>query len=136
MSANVYVDRHGAADQPPRHAGDRPATGEDARAAQAGITARLAEIGFVLPGTITERMRRCGKPNCHCAQDPTALHGPYIQWTRTVDGKTVTKQLTADQWTRYQPWFDNARKLRELLTRLEAVSLDAINHAEGWGGKT
>ncbi|MGH9285040.1 MAG: DUF6788 family protein [Acidimicrobiales bacterium] len=113
-----------------------PATGDDARAAQARIAARLAQIGFALPGTITERMRRCGKPNCRCARDPAALHGPYIQWTRTVTGKTVTKQLNADQWARYQPWFDNARELRELLTRLEAISLDVITHTEGWGAKT
>lgn len=113
-----------------------PVTGDEARATQASIAAGLAQIGFVLPGTITERMRRCGKPNCHCAGDPAALHGPYIQWTRTVGGKTVTKQLNADQWTRYRPWFDNARQLRELVNRLEAASLDAIHQAEGWGAKT
>lgn len=109
---------------------------KEARAAQARITEDLAKIGFVLPGTITERMRRCGKPNCHCAKDPDALHGPYIQWTRTVAGKTVTKQLTADQWARYRPWFNDARQLRELLSRLEALSLDAISQAEGWGAKS
>lgn len=109
---------------------------DDERAAQARIAAALAQLGFVLPGTITERMRRCGKPNCHCAHDPAALHGPYIQWTRTAGGKTVTKQLTADQWARYRPWFDDARQLRELLSALEALSLDAIHQAEGWGAKT
>lgn len=122
-----------------RNARDTPrstSVGEDAGVAQQQIAARLARIGFVLPGTITERMRRCGKPNCRCAQDPAALHGPYIQWTRTVDGKTVTKQLTADQWARYRPWFDNARQLRELYSALEALSLDAIRQAEGWGAKT
>lgn len=117
---------------------DTPMTtiGDDALATQQHIATRLAQIGFVLPGTITERMRRCGKPNCRCAQDPAALHGPYIQWTRTVGGKTVTKQLTAKQWARYQPWFDDARQLRQLLSRLEAVSLDAISQAEGWGAKS
>lgn len=113
-----------------------PVTDDDARAVQARIAEGLAQIGFVLPGTITERMRRCGKPNCRCAKDPAALHGPYIQWTRTVSGKTVTKQLTADQWTRYRPWFDDARQLRQLLSRLEAVSLEAISQAEGWGAKS
>ncbi|WP_429860940.1 DUF6788 family protein [Brevibacterium spongiae] len=80
-----------------------PATDDQARAAQARIADALAQIGFVLPGTITERMRRCGKPNCRCAQDTTALHGPYIQWTRTVAGKTVTKQLSAEQWAATGP---------------------------------
>lgn len=113
-----------------------PVISEETRAAAQRIAAVLAQIDFVLPGTITQRMRRCGKPNCRCAQDPQALHGPYIQWTRTVGGKTVTKQLSAKQLARYRPWFDNTRQLRELLGALEALSLEAISQAEGWGTKT
>lgn len=113
-----------------------PVTHDELLDAQARIATGLSRIGFVLPGTITERMKRCGKPNCHCATDPAALHGPYIQWTRNVAGKTVTKQLTAEQWTRYQSWFDNSRHLRELLNQLEALSLNTIHQAEGWGTKS
>lgn len=103
------------------------------RRAQQRIAARLAQTGFALPGTITHRMMRCGKTGCRCQDDPPQLHGPYIQWTRTVDGKTVTKLLSQDQLARYQPWFDNARELRQLLNRLEALSIEAITTAEGWG---
>jgi hypothetical protein len=78
-------------------------------------------------------MMRRGKPGCRCKEDPPQLHGPYIQWTRTVAGKTVTQLLSEDQLARYQPWFENARELRELLTQLEAISIDAIIKAEGWG---
>jgi hypothetical protein len=35
----------------------------------------------------------------------------------------VTKFLTAQQLDRYQTWFDNARLLRELVSKLEAASL-------------
>jgi len=49
---------------------------------------------------------RCGKPTCACRDDPPSLHGPYIQWTRTLNGKTVTRYLSEDQLARYQPWFD------------------------------
>ena len=69
------------------------------------------------------------------ASDPPTLHGPYIQWTRTVAGKTVTKFLTAQQLDRYQTWFDNARRLRELVSKLEAASLLAMETAEGWTDK-
>ena len=34
--------------------------------------------GFILPGTLTERMTRCGYTNC-CRADPPQLHGPYHQ---------------------------------------------------------
>lgn len=62
--------------------------------------------------------------------DPSALHGPYMHWTRTVAGKTVTRTLTPDQAVRYQSWFDNARRIRELTAELEARSLQAFNDAE------
>ncbi len=68
-----------------------PDDGRSAAQARAAIQAALAQIGFTLPGTITIRRARCGKPRCACAADPPALHGPYIQWTRTVHGKTVTR---------------------------------------------
>lgn len=101
--------------------------------AQQRIAVRLARAGFALPGTITRRTMRCGKTRCRCKDDPPQLHGPYIQWTRTVDGKTVTKLLSEDQLARYQPWFDNARELRDLLNQLEALSIEAITTAEDWG---
>jgi hypothetical protein len=72
---------------------------------------------------------RCGKTNCRCKAEPPTLHGPYLHWTRTV-GRTVTRTLTPEQAARYQPWFDNARRLRELLAALEVQSLKAFLDAE------
>jgi hypothetical protein len=78
-------------------------------------------------------MMRCGKRACRCRDDPPQLHVPYIQWTHTLEGKTVTKLLTAEQLERYQPWFDNARQLRALANELEKLSIEAIISAEQWG---
>ena len=98
----------------------------------AQLQAQLAEIGFALPGTINVAMNRCGKPNCACHADPPKLHGPYITWTRKVSGKTITRRLTPEQLERYQPWFENDRRLRQLTKELQALSLQAAEHAEGW----
>jgi hypothetical protein len=81
---------------------------------------------------VTLNTNRCGKPNCACHADPPRLHGPYITWTRKVNGKTVTRRLTPEQLERYQPWFENNRRLRQLITELETLSLHAAEHAEGW----
>jgi len=97
----------------------------------ARIDAELGDLDYALPGTLSRRFMRCGKTNCRCRADPPVLHGPYFHWTRTVAGRTVTRTLTEEQASRYQPWFDNARRLRDLLTDLEARSLDAFNKAEG-----
>ncbi len=71
--------------------------------ARAAIQAALGQIGFALPGSITICRTRCGKARCACKADPPALHGPYIQWTRTVNGKTVTRRLTPAQYDTYAP---------------------------------
>jgi hypothetical protein len=47
--------------------------------------------------------------SCRRARDPSALHGPYYQWTRKVNGVTRTRLLSAAQMARYRSWFTNAR---------------------------
>ena len=107
-----------------------PTPAQQARAAAiAAEIAALAAAGFALPGTLADRMTRCGRPNCGCHADPPRLHGPYHQWTRKKDGKTATRILSDDQLADYQPWFDNHRRLRELIAELEELSL-AITEAD------
>jgi hypothetical protein len=100
--------------------------------ARAQIETAIGQAGYTLPGSITIRRTRCGKPACACKADPPALHGPYIQWTRTVNGKTVTRTLTQAQYDTYASWFANARRLRTLAAELEALSLREMARAEGW----
>jgi hypothetical protein len=99
------------------------------QAARDKIAAELAATGFALPGTLTVRAYRCGKPRCRCQSDPRALHGPYAEWTRKIDGKTVTRRLTDTQLADYQPLFDNARKLRALLAEIQDLTLTIIDGA-------
>lgn len=94
------------------------------------VAAELGGIDYALPGTLGRRFMRCGKANCRCKADPPLLHGPYMHWTRTVAGKTVTRSLTTAQADRYGPWFDNARRLRELIADLESQSLKAFRDTE------
>jgi hypothetical protein len=92
------------------------------------IAAELAAAaGPALPGTLTVRAYACGKPSCRCHAGPPQLHGPYAEWTRKVNGKTVTRRLTAEQAAAWQPLFDNARKMRELLSQLQELTLAIID---------
>jgi len=102
-----------------------PTPAQQARAAAiaAEITARLADVSFALPGTLADRMTRCGHTGCRCHADPPRLHGPYHQWTRKKNGRTSTRILSDDQLADYGPWFDNHKRLRELITELEELSL-------------
>ena len=97
------------------------------RKEQARIAAALGEIGFVLPGSLTERYFSCTHAGCHCHADPPVLHGPYIQWSRKVAGKTTSRTLSPEQVADYQAWFDNERRLRALVHELEQLSLSILD---------
>jgi hypothetical protein len=105
-----------------------------ARARQ--ILAELAEIGYALPGSIVQRNTACGRPGCRCQADPPELHGPYLSWIRKTAGRPTTRKLTPEQEQRYRPWFDNNRRLQdlvaELVAELQALSIKAAEAAEGW----
>lgn len=93
---------------------------------QQSLARRLADTGFVLPGRVLSRHMRCGKANCRCHHDPPELHGPYLQWNRMVDGKTLTRLLPADVAEHYQPWFDNAGQLHATLNELEELAVTIL----------
>jgi hypothetical protein len=98
------------------------------RRAQEKLAKALSQVGFALPGSLAVRSYRCGKANCACHQSPPRLHGPYIQWSRRLGGKTVHVNLSADQLQDYQPFFDNARRLRELVEQLESLTLTLVEN--------
>jgi hypothetical protein len=88
----------------------------------------LAEIdrlghGPVVPGNLSLRSTRCAGEGCRCRADPPTLHGPYPTWTHQVDGRQVTKTLSADEAERLRPAIQANRRLRELVKQLEALSI-------------
>lgn len=99
------------------------------------VAAALAEAGFMLPGTLAVRSYRCGKATCACHRAEERMHGPYIQWTRSVEGKTLHRRLGEDQLEAYQPYFDEAKRIKDLLTRLETVTLGLVERDPRWENK-
>ena len=60
------------------------------------LYAQLAAVGDFRRGSVSENWRRCGKPNCACAQPGHPGHGPRFLWTRSAGArKTVGRQLAA-----------------------------------------
>ena len=47
------------------------------------LYARLAATGDFRRGSVSENYRKCGKPNCACAQPGHPGHGPRLLWTRS-----------------------------------------------------
>src|ERR1022692_627914 len=62
------------------------------------LFARLSAVGDFRRGSVSENYRKCGKPNCACAQPGHRGHGPRFLWTRTARGRgTVGRQLAAGE---------------------------------------
>jgi len=94
--------------------------------------ASLAASGQVLPGSIAERLTRCGRTNCACHADPPKRHGPYWHWTRKVANKTVGRWMSAEQAGEYRSWVDNAHRIHELVARLEAIGVSTVEADPRW----
>ena len=102
----------------PRHA-DLARLSQD----YAQVRAQLAEIGYLLQGSVTQRRIPCGKAACACTTDVSAWHGPYIQWSRRKGGRTVSTYLTQEQAALCREWIDNNRKLEKIVGRMLKLSL-------------
>ncbi|MGH7776555.1 MAG: DUF6788 family protein [Candidatus Dormibacterales bacterium] len=57
---------------------------------------RLVEIRDFRRGTVGATFRRCGKPNCSCADDDHPGHGPRHRLTRSVAGRTESFELRTE----------------------------------------
>jgi len=86
------------------------------------LAAKLANTGLVCSGTLVSRYMACGKPSCRCHADPSQLHGPYWDWSRSVGGRTVSRRLSEPQARLYQEWIANRRAALQILAEMEAVS--------------
>ena len=53
----------------------------------------LDQLGDFRRGTISPNYRKCGKPNCACADRDHPGHGPQYLWNSTVKGKSVSQNL-------------------------------------------
>ena len=54
---------------------------------------KLRKLGNFRRGTIAVRYRKCGKKNCSCAKTGHKGHGPYYEWTTTINKKSYAKNL-------------------------------------------
>jgi hypothetical protein len=86
----------------------------------------IGRFDYLASGTLTQRMKVCGKPNCRCASDPDARHGPYYEWGYMHDGKLVHRVVPPERAELMQHAIDNYKRVRELLHEWELLSADEI----------
>lgn len=87
------------------------------------LKSELRSLGYVRPGSLVRRFMPCGNPACRCMGTPPQLHGPYYQWSYKVKGKTRTVRLSAEQARLCLEWTHNHQQLRQIVRKMERLSL-------------
>lgn len=76
----------------------------------------------LMRGSIVERWRTCGKPNCACASDPKARH-PGKVLTVFLQGRTQTLTLRKEDEPRVRSAIDAYERAWRIINGLTACEL-------------
>ena len=95
-------------------------------------------LGDFRPGTVSAIPRRCGKPNCHCA-NPGGDGHPQFRLLRKVEGKSVSESFStptafrqaAQQVSEYHRFQDLGAELTAVNERICALR-PAAPDQKGW----
>jgi len=91
-----------------------------------GLYEKVKALGDFRRGSIAVNYRKCGKPNCVCAQEGHPGHGPRYLWSTTIKGKSYTRNLRLgpemkkyeDEIARYQTYVKLCDELLEVNERI------------------
>jgi hypothetical protein len=86
----------------------------------------IGAMDFVTSGTLHTRTKCCGNPNCRCATDPAARHGPYFEWSRRKDNRLVHKIVSPQQAAYVAQAIANHREIRKLLALWEEETVATL----------
>jgi hypothetical protein len=92
----------------------------------AQIHARIRQIERLCSGTLVRRTKMCGKPECRCAHDRAARHGPYYEWGRMKGRRLVHRMVSPAQAAQLREAIANYRRLRRLLRAWETETVKLI----------
>jgi hypothetical protein len=93
----------------------------------ARIRERIARMSHVCSGSVTRRMKTCGKARCACHRDPASRHGPYYEWTRWEGKRLVHSVISAETAELLREAVSNYKEARRLLREWEHASFEAIS---------
>jgi hypothetical protein len=109
---------------------DLPATA--LRRRRRKLVRELPPLDQVLRGTLTETHKRCGRPNCHCADGPG--HGPkrYLV-TSQPGGRPRRAYVPNAAHERVADLIGNYRRLRAALNEICAINAELLRRREDLG---
>jgi Family of unknown function (DUF6788) len=79
------------------------------------VLRRFKIPGDLLPGSLSETRRRCGKPTCHCA---TGAGHPVWSLTFMVDGKKRVERIPEDWVEEVRRRVDAGREFKQAVAEV------------------
>lgn len=82
---------------------------------------KLAQLGPMLPGSISEQWNVCGTPGCRCKDpDEPVKHGPYYQLSFTVARKSSSMFIKKED-------LQEARRRLKRYKQFKALNTDLVH---------
>ncbi len=90
----------------------------------------LGACSASIGGSLVRTRRRCGRPNCRCAQDADARHVSHVL-TRKVKRKTKVLYVPVGMVKEVEHWVRERRRVRRLLAEMDALAEQLIRNHVG-----
>jgi hypothetical protein len=88
------------------------------------IKKKLATLGDLRPGSLSEQYNVCGNPRCRCKANPPQKHGPYYQLSWTRKRKSKTRFVKKHQLHSLRSQMKNYELLQSLLDQWIEASIE------------
>lgn len=86
---------------------------------------RALSFGPLMRGSLVERLRRCGRPNCACAHDPRRRHGGKFL-TVQLDGRTHALHVRPEDEAKVRAAVAAYSRLWNLINELTTCELSDL----------
>ena len=89
---------------------------------------KIADIGEVYPGSVSQQYNICGTPGCKCKDEKNPKkHGPYFNLSFTFKGKSRTKFIRKELVQDFKRYTANYKILRNYVEQFIELNIELIN---------
>jgi hypothetical protein len=104
-------------------------TTSDLKRRRRQLLRKLPPIDTVLRGSLVERYKRCGNPNCKCAQGPG--HGPKYYLSVSYPGRSPQMDYVPQaDYTQISESVANYAQVREILEEISEINHELLRRRE------
>jgi hypothetical protein len=107
----------------------KPKPTVELEAQRAVLLRQLRQAGPMVEGSIALVTRKCGSPNCPCAQG-VVKHQAMIL-CKKVNGRSVATYVPKTLWSQVRAWNAEHKKLKRVLKDLSAIGEQLIRNHVG-----